>query len=87
MLTDSKSIISKYHQLKYDTGGLPRSVPSGGRVLGGCYIPAGYTVSAQAHTLHRDNDTFPDALTFNPDRWINPTQNMKDAYLPWGGGY
>lgn len=39
---------------------LPRTVPKGGSECGGYHIPAGYTVSTQAWTLHRDRNIFPD---------------------------
>lgn len=35
-------------------GSLPRTVPVGGLVINDLFIPAGYTVSTQAYTLHRD---------------------------------
>jgi len=40
---------------------LPRTVPAEGAVFGGYHIPAGYTVSTQAYTLHR-----------NPHVWADP---------------
>jgi cytochrome P450 len=35
-------------------GSLPRTVPVGGLLINDIFIPAGYTVSTQAYTLHRD---------------------------------
>ncbi|TVY43628.1 putative sterigmatocystin biosynthesis P450 monooxygenase [Lachnellula occidentalis] len=67
-------------------GSLPRSVPSGGRTLGGYLLPQGTTVSTQAWTLHRDAAIFERPLDFIPERWFEPTQNMKDAFMPFGGG-
>ncbi|TGJ80855.1 hypothetical protein E0Z10_g7924 [Xylaria hypoxylon] len=66
--------------------GLPREVPEGGAELCGHHIPAGYTVTAQNYSLHRDADAFPDPETFDPSRWETPTQAMKDAFMPFGGG-
>ncbi|KAM0814770.1 putative Cytochrome protein [Seiridium cardinale] len=66
--------------------GLPRTVPPGGATLAGHYIPAGYTVSAQAWTMHRHPEVFPDPLKYEPSRWENPTQAMKDTFVPFGGG-
>ncbi|KAI1186676.1 cytochrome P450 [Nemania serpens] len=66
--------------------GMPREVPEGGTVLGGYHIPAGYTVTTQNYTLHRDPHAFPDPEKFDPSRWENPTQAMKDAFMPFGGG-
>ncbi|KAJ2985423.1 hypothetical protein NUW58_g5537 [Xylaria curta] len=66
--------------------GLPREVPKGGAELCGYHIPAGYTVSAQSYTVHRDPIAFPNPEKFDPLRWENPTQAMKDAFMPFGGG-
>ncbi|KAI1106419.1 putative cytochrome P450 [Jackrogersella minutella] len=66
--------------------GLPRIVPPEGATLCGYFIPGGYTVSAQAYSLHRDPASYPDPLRFDPSRWANPTQKMKDSFVPWGGG-
>ncbi|KUI73017.1 hypothetical protein VM1G_08319 [Cytospora mali] len=65
---------------------LPRSVPPGGANLGGYYIPGGTTVCTQAYSLHRNPDVFTDPEKFDPDRWVSPTRDMKDSYMPFGGG-
>lgn len=49
-------------------------------------IPAGIEIGTQAWTTHRNEEAFPDAHTFMPSRWEKPTQLMKDAYMPFGGG-
>ena len=67
-------------------GGLPRTTPSQGAVLCGLYIPADVTVTTQAYTLHRNPDIYEDPLVFKPQRWLNPTQAMRDAYMPFGAG-
>ncbi|KAI0834222.1 cytochrome P450 [Hypoxylon sp. FL0890] len=66
--------------------GLPRVVPPGGATFGGYFIPAGYTVSAQAYSMHRNPKVYPDPLKFDPSRWEKPTKAMKDSFLPFGGG-
>ncbi|KAI1302701.1 cytochrome P450 [Xylaria venustula] len=66
--------------------GLPREVPEGGAELCGYHIPAGYTVSTQNYSLHRNTDAFPDPEKFDPSRWENTTQIMKDSFIPFGGG-
>ncbi|PYI16250.1 cytochrome P450 CYP684A2 [Aspergillus japonicus CBS 114.51] len=65
---------------------LRRAVPAGGAHLAGYSLPAGVTVGTQSYSLHRDEKIFPDAERFEPDRWVSPTQAMKDASLPFGGG-
>ncbi|KIM95804.1 hypothetical protein OIDMADRAFT_45105 [Oidiodendron maius Zn] len=65
---------------------LPRTVPPGGAVLAGKHIPGGVTATTQAYSLHRNQDVFPDPERFNPTRWVAPTKDMKDAFMPFGGG-
>lgn len=66
--------------------GLPRLVPPGGATMSGHYIPGGYTVSAQAYSMHRNPAVYPDPLKYEPERWEKPTKAMKDAFVPFGGG-
>ncbi|KAI1135802.1 cytochrome P450 [Hypoxylon sp. FL0543] len=66
--------------------GLPRTVPPGGVTFGGYFIPGGYTVSAQAYSMHRIPEIYPDPLRFDPSRWEKPTKAMRDAFVPFGGG-
>ncbi|KAF3760962.1 cytochrome P450 [Cryphonectria parasitica EP155] len=65
---------------------LPRVVPPGGATLSGHYLPGGSIVCTQAWTLHRDPEVFPDPEKFDPSRWVNPTKEMKDLSMPFGGG-
>lgn len=67
-------------------GSLPRVVPKGGRSLAGFMIPEGSVVSTQAYTLHRNPVIFQDPLSFKPERWMETSQEMKQAFMPWGGG-
>lgn len=67
-------------------GALPRTTPKEGAVFQGKMVPGGCVVSTQAYTLHRNPDVFPEPLVYKPDRWASPTQDMKDAYMPFGGG-
>jgi cytochrome P450 len=41
-------------------GGLPRTTPVGGRVLGGIFIPEGTVVATHAYSLHRNAGIFAD---------------------------
>ncbi|KAI0131911.1 cytochrome P450 [Xylariales sp. AK1849] len=66
--------------------GLPRSVPKEGAELAGHYIPAGYTVSSQAYSMHRNPTVYPEPLNFDPSRWEKPTQSIKDSFVAFGGG-
>ncbi|ORY70424.1 cytochrome protein [Pseudomassariella vexata] len=66
--------------------GLPRAVPREGAEMGGYFIPGGHTVSVQAYSMHRDAAVYPEPLVFDPSRWEEPTQAMKDSFVPFGGG-
>ncbi|KAI2616232.1 putative cytochrome P450 [Hypoxylon sp. NC1633] len=66
--------------------GLPREVPPEGATLGGHFIQGGYTVSAQAYSMHRNPAVFRDPLRFDPSRWEKPTKAMKTAFVAFGGG-
>ncbi|KAJ5993933.1 hypothetical protein N7451_009657 [Penicillium sp. IBT 35674x] len=66
--------------------GLPRSVPVAGVTLKGMYIAGGTTVSTQSYSLHRDPGIFTDPDRFYPERWEDPSKDMKDASIPFGGG-
>ncbi|EMR82811.1 putative benzoate 4-monooxygenase cytochrome protein [Botrytis cinerea BcDW1] len=65
---------------------LPRVVPVEGVEFNGYALPGGTTVSTQAYTLHRNAEYFPDPESFEPSRWNATTREMKDAYMPFGGG-
>lgn len=39
-----------------------------------------------AYTSHRNPRIFPDPESFIPDRWINPTTDMKVAFRPFSTG-
>lgn len=66
--------------------GLPRVVPAGGAAIGDYVLPGGTTVVTQAYSLHRNPRVFEDPDKYDPDRWANPTKEMKDAFMPFGGG-
>ncbi|KAK9418007.1 hypothetical protein SUNI508_08436 [Seiridium unicorne] len=66
--------------------GLPRVVPPGGAHLAGHQLPAGATVRTQAYSLHREPTVFANPDKFIPERWENPTKDMRDAFMPFGGG-
>ncbi|KAK8011693.1 hypothetical protein PG990_010658 [Apiospora arundinis] len=52
----------------------------------GHYIPSGYVVSVGAYSMHRNPSVFPDPERFDPSRWVSPTKDMKDSFVPFGGG-
>lgn len=65
---------------------LPRSVPASGAQLAGYWLEGGTTISAQAYSLHRNADVFPNPDEFNPSRWEKPTKVMKDSLMAFGKG-
>lgn len=65
---------------------LPREVPPSGASLAGHWVPGGVTVSCQSYSMHRDPQAFPDAERFMPERWENPTKEMKEAFMAFGRG-
>lgn len=65
---------------------LPREVPAEGVVLSGYAINGGTTVGTSAYMMHRDPAIFPDPYAFKPERWENPTKEMKDAFMAFGRG-
>ncbi|KAL4967440.1 cytochrome P450 [Aspergillus stella-maris] len=69
--------------------GVPSALPrtsATAQTLSGYTIPGGITVSSQTYTLHRNADIFPSPEIFNPNRWINPTRDMKESFMPFGSG-
>ncbi len=44
------------------------------------------TVSMMNYSTHHHAEYFPAPFEFNPDRWLNPTPEMKEAYMPFSRG-
>ncbi|KAF2262937.1 cytochrome protein [Lojkania enalia] len=66
--------------------GLPREVPKGGCEIDGYWMPGGLTVATQAYSMHRNPAIYIDPERFNPSRWENASKEMKDSWMPFGGG-
>lgn len=74
--------------------GLPlwRVVPDGGVEINGYFFPAGTVVGINTWVAHYDEEVFPDATTFRPERWIEAESNpeklraMNEMYMPFGLG-
>jgi cytochrome P450 len=70
--------------------GLPlwRVVPDGGAEINGYFFPAGMVVGINTWVAHYDEEVFPDATTFRPERWIEAESNpeklkaMNEMYMP-----
>lgn len=55
-------------------------------VFEGFRIPAGFSAVGCIGATVLEDRTYPDASKFNPDRWLNPTEQQKAAWIPHGGG-
>jgi cytochrome P450 len=53
--------------------------------LGEWVIPEGYTVMVSIVLAHSSEESFPDAVSFNPDRFVGATPDNY-AWIPFGGG-
>jgi cytochrome P450 len=62
----------------------PRLCP--GKMIADTFVPAGTIVSNLPYSTHRDPSVFLDPESFSPDRWTNPTPQMKAMYRPFGTG-
>ena len=55
----------------------PREAPTA-TVIDGYHIPAGTTVPVSPYILHRNPKVFLNPMQFNPDRWMDPSQNIPE---------
>ncbi|MFI0206914.1 MULTISPECIES: cytochrome P450 [Streptomyces] len=55
--------------------------------LAGYPITSGRTIIFSPFLLHRQEDTYPNADSFDPDRWLLERDNIpRDAHIPFGDG-
>lgn len=69
-------------------GSQPRVTPASNPqsptpVLGCPYIPPGISVSAQAYSLHRNPEVFPDPERWKPERWLDISKEKRAEMLRW----
>ena len=67
-------------------GQLNRVVPAGGATICGHFLPGGVDVGMQAYSEHRNEDIFPQAESFIPDRWLHETAEMRNSFIPFSYG-
>jgi cytochrome P450 len=79
------NVIQETLRLRPAVGALPRITPAQGAVLGGHKIPGGTIVLTEAYITHRDPVVFQDPEQFKPERWNEPTPEMKAAFMAFGG--
>jgi cytochrome P450 family 138 len=63
-----------------------RQVKAESMQLGEWVIPRGHSIVAGIGLIHADNAVFPDAATFNPDRFVGVRPD-RNQWVPFGGGY
>lgn len=61
-------------------------MPEGGYVLQNQFLPAGTEVTMHAYTVHRDPILFPEGERFLPERWLEETPEMRNAFIPFSAG-
>ncbi|TGO77559.1 hypothetical protein BELL_0101g00030 [Botrytis elliptica] len=62
-------------------GYLPRTVPDGGVVVDGHFIPAGTTISQTILSLHHNASIFPSPEKFDPERWVRDEEKVLEKYF------
>ena len=65
---------------------LERVAPEGGLNICGYSIPSGTVIGMQAYTNHRNEQVYPNAEVFLPERWYEATAEMKLNFLPFSSG-
>ncbi|OJJ01270.1 hypothetical protein ASPVEDRAFT_150115 [Aspergillus versicolor CBS 583.65] len=69
------------------TQGFPRVVPKGGRMIAGCFVEEGVTVSVPTYTLLQDPIAFENPFEYNPSRWLaGDKSKMHAAFYPFSHG-
>ncbi|OAL03398.1 cytochrome P450 [Phaeosphaeriaceae sp. SRC1lsM3a] len=65
---------------------LPHVVPNGGWAFKSTFFPAGSIVGCAGYELHFNNDVFPAATEFVPERWLDATEEMSKYWFAFGAG-
>ncbi|KDN63967.1 putative cytochrome P450 [Colletotrichum sublineola] len=66
-----RACIDEAMRLSPSVGGLlPREVLAGGVTIDGTHVPAGTIIGTPHYTIHHNEDYFPDAYAYVPERWI-----------------
>lgn len=62
--------------------GFPRLVPQGGRTVMGHNLPEGVECAVPIYALHNSTKLWKKPNEFNPERWINPSEDLQH-YMPF----
>jgi cytochrome P450 len=60
---------------------LDRVTPPGGVVIEGYVIPGGITVGTSAKVMHLNENVFPDAEAFKPERWLKDSTHESEKRI------
>ncbi|KAL3420507.1 cytochrome p450 [Phlyctema vagabunda] len=63
-----------------------REALQGGAVVDGLYIPEGMRVGTSIYAIHHNPIYFPEPFAFRPERWLNRTSPVIEAYAPFSLG-
>ncbi|EFQ30339.1 cytochrome P450 [Colletotrichum graminicola M1.001] len=71
-----RACIDEAMRLSPSVGGLlPREVLAGGATVDGARVPAGTVVGTPHYAIHHNEDYFPNAYAYVPERWIVGARN------------
>ena len=69
------------------TFGLPRRTPPEGTTILDDFIPGNTSVSISAYVAHRDENIFPDAETYRPERWLEEgAKDLQPYFITFSAG-
>ena len=82
------AVILEGLRLGKENGRFPRINPGEPTHYGEYVVPAGTVISISLKDLHLNDSVFEDALTFKPERWLDPEKavEMHRNFLPFSRG-
>lgn len=79
-LTYLRACIDEAMRMSPSVGGiLPREVMAGGMVIDGHSIPAGTVVGTPHYAIHHNEEYYPGAYTYIPERWMAGSKNPSNG--------
>ncbi|KAL3451376.1 cytochrome P450 [Aspergillus insuetus] len=66
---------------------LPRQTPTEGTYILGEFVPGNTTVSMSSYVAHREEEAFPDAESYVPERWLDgKRKDIQSRFVPFSAG-
>jgi cytochrome P450 len=65
---------------------LPRLVPANGWTFKDAFFPGGSLIGCAAYSLHFNPNIFPNPRVFEPERWLNASNEMTKSWFAFGAG-